>query len=112
MRFCETKPIVMLRKLHLYCLWRTSWIDCRKMTNGFVFSSRGEKFTECRLSGTVAALTARGYNRKREPALRGWGPRLTTAATVDPRSAPAATTDSGRRVAIPRRSFDRLRMTD
>src|ERR1039457_1107931 len=35
--FCETNPIVMLSKLHLYGLWRMSWIDYRKMTNGFVF---------------------------------------------------------------------------
>src|ERR1017187_3766145 len=27
----------MFSKLHLYGLWRTSWTDYRKMTNGFVF---------------------------------------------------------------------------
>jgi len=62
--FCETKPIVMLGKPHLYGLWRTSWIDYRKMTNGFVFFGWEERPTERRQSGTVAALTARGYNRK------------------------------------------------
>jgi hypothetical protein len=55
MRFCETKPIVMLGKLHLYGLWRRSWIDYRKMTNGFVFSGRGRELTERRLGGTVGA---------------------------------------------------------
>ena len=37
MPFCETKPFVMLKELHLYGSERNSCIDYRKMTNGFVF---------------------------------------------------------------------------
>src|SRR6266404_9144579 len=35
--FCDTKPFVMLTKWHLYGAERRSCVDCRKMTNGFVF---------------------------------------------------------------------------
>ena len=37
LRFYQTKPFVMLKKLHLYYSERMGCADYRKMTNGFVF---------------------------------------------------------------------------
>jgi len=62
--FLRNEANCNVRKTASIWLWRTSWIDYRKMTNGFVFFGWEERPTERRQSGTVAALTARGYNRK------------------------------------------------
>jgi hypothetical protein len=35
--FCQTKPFVMLKKMHLYDSERKGCADYRKMTTGFVF---------------------------------------------------------------------------
>src|ERR1039457_514803 len=98
--FCETNPIVMLSKLHLYGLWRTGWIDCRKMTIGFVFSGREEKPRSAPTERHgCRAHRARLQQKAGPSALRGRGPRLTTAATAD----------RGRYDALPKRSFDKSR---
>src|ERR1017187_10253628 len=52
-RFCETKPFVMLRKSYLCGTGRRSYVDYRKMTNGFVF-------LEMRARGEDADAMARG----------------------------------------------------
>jgi len=58
-RFYQTKPFVMLKKMHLYGSGRMGCIDYRKMTNGFVFlemGGRGGPAGRCGRGGQTLAL--------------------------------------------------------
>ena len=53
-RFYQTKPFVMLKKMHLYWSERKGCADYRKMTNSFVFlEMRAAERTRIRLTRTL-----------------------------------------------------------
>src|SRR5882724_8577719 len=64
MRFCETKPFVMLRESDLCGTGRRSCADYREMTNGFVFQemrARGED-ADAMARGVFELMKVSGYS--------------------------------------------------
>jgi hypothetical protein len=79
MRFCETKPIVILAKSHLTYVNADGYVDYTKMTNGFVpvrnAHARSHYPTGCDLGTTWSRLVGLGFETT-----RGGLPQTTAAS--------------------------------
>ena len=71
MRFCETNPFVMLANSQLTDVKAISYLDYRKLTNGFVFEGIGGGVEEDRRDGALKLWGSTVIDRRYRP-LTGW----------------------------------------